>query len=192
VSLLTPGSDPVLKVTIVPRGQALGVTARLPEDDRRNYSKAYIHTMLLMLLGGRAAEEVAIGEITTGAENDLKRVTELARRMVAQFGMSDAIGPINYGDDESQPFLGYSMSQPRNYSEETASKIDAEVRRIIETAHQETVTLLRNNRDKLELLAQELLTTEVVDRRRLEELVGRRIDPQPEENTLIGVDGSGD
>jgi cell division protease FtsH len=189
VSTLTPGADPILKVTIVPRGQALGITARLPEDDRRNYSKSYIEGMMLMLLGGRAAEEVAIGEITTGAENDLKRVTDLARRMVAQFGMSEAIGPLNYGDDETQPFLGYSLSQGRNYSEETAARIDAEVRRVVEDAYQQTLQLLRDNRDKLEALAQELLTAEIVDRRRLEEIIGKRVEP---EDTLAGVEGGAD
>lgn len=172
VAALTPDADPVLKVTIVPRGQALGVTAQLPNDDRRNYSKGYLMARILVLLGGRAAEDVAIGEITTGAENDLRRVTELVHRMVAQFGMSEAIGPVNYGADEQQPFLGYSMTQPRAYSEETAAKIDAEVKHIVEDAYQRTVSLLRDNRDKLEALANELLTSEVVERPRVLELIG--------------------
>ncbi|CAG0965878.1 hypothetical protein ANRL2_01252, partial [Anaerolineae bacterium] len=111
VAALTPNADPVLKVTIVPRGQALGVTAILPEDDRRNYSKPYLMAQMHMMLGGRAAEEVAIGEITTGASNDLQRVTSMARRMVSQFGMSEVLGPVNFGEDERQPFLGYSLSQ---------------------------------------------------------------------------------
>ncbi|MDL1902883.1 hypothetical protein FBR02_19210 [Anaerolineae bacterium CFX9] len=180
VGALTPGADPIFKVTIVPRGQALGVTASLPDDDRRNYSRAYLEAQMLLLLGGRAAEEIAIGEITTGAADDLKRVTSLARRMVAQFGMSDTFGPINYGEDERQPFLGYSLSQGRTYSEETAAKIDAEVRRLVEEAHQKTRRLLEQNRDKLDMLANDLLTNEVVDRQRVMEIAGVRPEAQPE------------
>jgi cell division protease FtsH len=172
VAALTPGADPVLKVTIVPRGQALGVTASLPEDDRRNYSREYLKAQMNVLLGGRAAEEVAIGEITTGASNDLQRVTSLARRMVATFGMSDAIGPLNFGEDERQPFLGYSLSQGRNYSEATAARIDAEVRHMVDKSHAETLALVRDNRDKLDLLAQELLNNEVVDGTRVSEIAG--------------------
>lgn len=172
VAALTPHADPVLKVTIIPRGQALGITAQLPDDDRRNYSKAYLTARMLVLLGGRVAEEVAIGEITTGATNDLQRVTDLARRMVSQFGMSEAIGPLNFGEDETQPFLGYSISQGRHYSDETAAKIDQEIRHLVEAAHDETRELIRAHRDKLDLLAEELLNNEVVERARVLELVG--------------------
>ncbi len=175
VSLLTPKADPVLKVTIVPRGQALGITAYLPDDDRRNYSRDYIMAMIHTALGGRAAEEIAIGEITTGAENDLRRVTDLARRMVAQFGMSERIGPLNFGDSERQPFLGYSLAQPRNYSEETAAQIDEEVRHIVHNAYQHTLELIRNHRTALETLAQELLETEIVERDRLLEIARETI-----------------
>jgi cell division protease FtsH len=180
VAALTPGADPVLKVTIVPRGQALGVTAVLPEDDRRNYSRSYLLAQMHMMLGGRAAEEVAIGEITTGASNDLQRVTAMARRMVAQFGMSDTIGPLNFGEDERQPFLGYTLSQGRTYSEETAAQIDNEVRRIVEQVHVETRDLLENNRDRLEALANELLVNESVDRARVLELAGVPAEVKPE------------
>jgi cell division protease FtsH len=184
VGVLTPGADPVLKVTIVPRGQALGVTASLPDDDRRNYSREYLMARMLVLLGGRAAEEVAIGEITTGASNDLRRVTDMAHRMVAEFGMSENIGPLNFGDNERQPFLGYSLSQGRNYSEETAARIDEEVRRIVDDTYKRTVQLLRDNREKLDHLAQELLTNEVVDGQRVMEIAG--VMPQP--ITLDGAD----
>lgn len=176
VAALTPGSDPVFKVTIVPRGQALGVTAYLPDDDRRNYSREALITRIEFALGGRAAEEVAIGEITTGAENDLRRVTSLARRMVAQFGMSDALGPLNFGDDDRQPFLGYSLSQGRTYSEETAAKIDIEVRRIVDEAYEKALALIRNNQDKLDQLAKELLENEVVDGSRVYEIAGVKRD----------------
>ena len=182
VAALTPGADPVLKVTIVPRGQALGVTAVLPEDDRRNYSRSYLLAQMHMMLGGRAAEEVAIGEITTGAANDLQRVTAMARRMVAQFGMSEAVGPLNFGEDERQPFLGYTLSQGRSYSEETAAQIDNEVRRIVEQVHVETRELLERNRDKLEMLANELLANESVDRARVLEIAGvpEEVKPEPQ------------
>ncbi len=171
-SALTPGADPVLKVTIVPRGQALGVTATLPDDERRNYSQEYLQSRMIMMLGGRAAEEVTFNEVTTGAADDLRRVTDLARRMVTQFGMSERVGQLNFGDNEQQPFLGYSLSQGRNYSEQTAYIIDEEVRNIVDEMYDRTVTLMQNNRDKLEALANELLTSEVVDQYRVLELMG--------------------
>jgi cell division protease FtsH len=163
----------------------------MPDDDRRNYSRGYLNAQLHVLLGGRAAEEVAIGEITTGASNDLQRVTSLARRMVASFGMSDAIGPINFGEDERQPFLGYSLSQGRNYSEATAARIDSEVRHIVEAAHQKTVELLRENKDKLDALAHELLTNEIVEGARVAEIAGvpvheNQVPLQPIEPVVAG------
>ncbi len=185
VAALTPGADPVLKVTIVPRGQALGITATLPDDDRRNYSRTYLLAQMNMMLGGRAAEEVAIGEITTGASNDLQRVTNMARRMVSQFGMSENIGPLNYGEDERQPFLGYSLSQGRQYSEQTAAQIDAEVRRIVENAYEEAVTLIKANVDKLDMLAHELLTTEIVNRDRVLAIAGITPEAKEEEDAHV-------
>ncbi len=169
---LTPGADPVLKVTIVPRGQALGVTATLPEDDRRNYSQKYLVNRMVMMLGGRAAEEITFGEVTTGAADDLRRVTDLARRMVTQFGMSEKLGQINFGDNESQPFLGYSLSQGRNYSDQTAYMVDQEVREIIDGVYNRTVSLLSENKDKLEALANALLENEVVDQDMMRDLIG--------------------
>ncbi len=171
-SALTPGADPVLKVTIVPRGQALGVTATLPSDERRNYSRKYLLSRMVMMLGGRAAEEVTFGEVTTGAADDLRRVTDLARRMVAQFGMSESIGQLNFGDNEQQPFLGYSLSQGRNYSDQTAYLIDQEVHQIVDDAYERTVKLMRENHDKLTALANELMDNEVVDQYRVLEILG--------------------
>ncbi|MEZ4671667.1 MAG: ATP-dependent zinc metalloprotease FtsH [Anaerolineae bacterium] len=185
VGALTPEANPVFKVTIVPRGQALGVTAALPDDDRRNYSKSYLMAQMLVLLGGRAAEEVAIGEITTGASSDLRRVTDMAHRMVAEFGMSDNIGPLNFGDDERQPFLGYSLAQGRRYSESTSARIDAEVRRIVDEAHEKTVTMLRDNKDKLDTLAKELLENEIVEGSRVHEIAGTRGTPQEDEGEPV-------
>jgi cell division protease FtsH len=172
VAALTPNADPVLKVTIVPRGQALGVTAMLPDDDRRNYSRAHLMAQMMVLLGGRASEEITQDDVTTGASDDLRRVTSLARRMVSQFGMSETIGPLNFGEDERQPFLGYSLSQGRSYSETTAAEIDAEVRRLVDEMYHRTKSLLHAHRDSLEALTEELLTNEVVNRRRVLEIAG--------------------
>ncbi len=187
VAALTPGTDPVFKVTIVPRGQALGVTAILPEDDRRNYSRHELFNRMLVLLGGRAAEQVKFGEITSGASNDLRRVTQMARQMVAQLGMSEELGPVNFGDDERQPFLGYSLSQGRNYSEATAARIDSEVRRLVDQAYEQALDLLSRNVDKLDALAQELMNNEIVERARVLEIAGAEAaplaDPVPEEVT---------
>ncbi len=171
VAALTPGADPVYKVTIVPRGQAGGVTAFQPDDDRRLYSRQYLFGRMMVGLGGRAAEEIVISDVTSGASSDLRQVTQIARQMVAQLGMSD-LGPINYGDDERQPFLGYSMATGRHYSEETASKIDIEVQKLVQDAYEQTLTLLRANRDKLDMLAEELIANEIVDRQRVLDIVG--------------------
>jgi cell division protease FtsH len=169
---LTPGADPTYKVTIIPRGQAGGVTVFQPEDDRHLYSKDYLLGRMVVGLGGRAAEEVVIGEITSGASNDLRQVTNIARRMVAQFGMSESFGLLNFGDEEHQPFLGYSISQGRSYSEDTLALIDAEVKALVDGAHKKALEILRENRDKLELLAKELLENESVDRDRVLAIAG--------------------
>lgn len=177
VAALTPGADQAYKVTIVPRGQALGVTAFLPEEDRRNLPRRYLLGQMRVLLGGRAAEQIVFEDVTTGASNDLQRVTSIARRMVSQFGMSDAVGQLNFGEDERQPFLGYSLSQGRSYSEETAARIDAEVRRLVDEAYEETLALLTSNRDKLDKLANELLENEIVEKERVMEIAG--VQPKP-------------
>lgn len=171
-SHFTEGTDPIMKITITPRGQALGVTAYALEDDRRNYPRSYLEAMLNTALGGRVAEEIVFGDITTGASDDLKRVTNIARRMVSQFGMSENIGPLNFGDNETQPFLGYTISQGRSYSEETAARIDAEVRRIVETAYQRTRALMLQHREQLDMVANELMEKEIVEGARFYELLG--------------------
>jgi cell division protease FtsH len=170
-AIMVPDADPVLKVTIVPRGMAGGVTVFMPED-RAYQSESYLRARMITGLGGRAAEQIIFNEVTTGAVSDLRQVTSIARAMVSQFGMSDAIGPLNYGDDERQPFLGYSLSQGRNYSEETAAKIDAEVHRLIEDAYGQTLRLMENHHDKLEALAQALLEKEVIGQQEMYEIVG--------------------
>jgi cell division protease FtsH len=170
-AIMVPDADPVLKVTIVPRGMAGGVTVFMPED-RAYQSESYLRARMITGLGGRAAEQIIFNEVTTGAVSDLRQVTSIARAMVSQFGMSDAIGPLNYGDDERQPFLGYSLSQGRNYSEETAAKIDAEVHRLIEDAYGQTLRLMENHQDKLEALARALLEKEVIGQQEMYEIVG--------------------
>jgi cell division protease FtsH len=164
-------SDPVLKITITPRGRALGVTVYTSEDDKRNVPQAYLEARLISALGGRVAEEVVFNEVTTGASMDLRMVTNTARSMVTQYGMSN-MGPMNWGENETQPFLGYSISQGRTFSEETAAKVDAETRRIVEVAYQKTRLIMGQHRDKLEIVAQELLKSEVIESARFYELIG--------------------
>jgi cell division protease FtsH len=168
VGLITPHSDPVTKVTIVPRGQALGVTQSTPLDDRYNYSREYLQARIMMALGGRAAEEVALGSITTGAENDLQVVTGIARQMVMRWGMSEKIGTISYSD-RSSPFMGIGNSEfgNREYSEETAKTIDEEVHDIVENAYTQVVALLTKYRPTLDRVAQELRRHEIIDNRQL-------------------------
>ena len=155
-------ADPVHKVTIIPRGMALGITWSLPEDDRHQMTREEILAQITMALGGRLAEEIQFGDVTTGASNDFQKATELARRMVTQYGMSE-LGPIQFGRGNHQVFLGRDFGEERNYSEEVASKIDAEVRRIIESCYERGRTLLTENWDKVERMVKSLLDYETVD-----------------------------
>ncbi len=169
--LLQEYVDPVTKVTIVPRGQALGVTQYTPLDDRYNYSKEYLEAQLVTALGGRAAEEVAIGRITTGAENDLQRVTGIARQMVARWGMSERLGTISFSERED-PFAGTSLATgSREYSEKTASLIDEEVDHIVKWAYNRAVSLLSEHRDTLDRIAHALRLHETIDARQLREIM---------------------
>ncbi len=169
--LLQENVDPVTKVTIVPRGQALGVTQYSPLDDRYNYSKDYLEAQLVTALGGRAAEEVAIGHITTGAENDLQRVTAIARQMVARWGMSERIGTISFSERED-PFAGTALaSNSREYSEKTATIIDEEVDRIVKWAYNRAVGLLSEHRSTLDRIARALRLHETIDAKKLREIM---------------------
>jgi cell division protease FtsH len=150
-------------VTIIPRGMALGVTMQLPEDDKHNYSSEYLHDMIAILLGGRIAEEITIGGITTGAGNDLERSTELARKMTCEWGMSDQMGPLTFGKKEEQIFLGREIAQHQDYSEDTAVRIDHEVKRIVTENYARARSVLLEHREKLERVAEELLIREVLD-----------------------------
>ena len=187
VALKIPGSDPVHKVTIVPRGRALGLTASLPEVDRHNYSKDWLIGSLAMFFGGRVAEEIIFGsdKITTGAGNDIERATALARRMVTQFGMSEVIGPLAVGDKEQEIFLGREFAQRREISERTAQMVDTEVKRLVDEAYARATQILSENRELLDRIAVALLDRETIDREDLDRLgknlplAPRNLSPDP-------------
>jgi cell division protease FtsH len=163
LAVLLPHADPVHKVTIIPRGMALGVTMQLPVDDKHNYSRDYLNDQIAILLGGRIAEEITTKGMTTGAGNDLERSTELARKMTCEWGMSDALGPLTFGKKEEQIFLGREIAQHKDYSEDTAIRIDQEIKRIITTNYEKARTILETQRVALEKIAEELLIREVLD-----------------------------
>ena len=168
---------------IGPHGRALGVTEQLPGEDHYNYSRAYLIARLAVMLGGRTAEEIAIGEITTGAENDLIEATRPARRMIARWGMSN-LGSMAFRTDDGQPFLGYELTPGRDFSEATAARIDQEVQQMIEERHEFVRKLLMNAREKLDLLAETLIKEETVDQEELIRILG----PRPEPNRDNQVD----
>jgi cell division protease FtsH len=162
VAAMTPGADPIHKVTIIPRGMALGITMQLPIDDKHTYTKEFLEVQLSVLMGGRAAEEIFLGKITTGAGNDIERCTEIARQMVCDWGMS-GLGPLAFGKKEEAIFLGREIAQHRDYSEDTAIRIDQEVKKIVTTAYGKARTTLETNREAVERVAQALLEREVLD-----------------------------
>ena len=164
VSFLIPDAMALLKTTIIPRGRALGVAFYMPKDDSLHQSRKQLEAYVRVGLAGRIAEEIVFDDVTTGAANDIQQVTQIARRMVKMFGMSDSVGMVNYGDDGEQPFLGYAIASGRDYSDDTASKLDAEIKRIIDVAYQETRELLDDHRAELDALAEALLTKETVER----------------------------
>jgi cell division protease FtsH len=163
VARLLPKTDPVHKVTIIPRGRALGVTMQLPETDRYSQDRDRLMNMIAVLFGGRIAEEIFMNQMTTGASNDFERATEIARRMVTQWGMSDELGPMVYGENEGEIFLGRSITTHKNVSEATMRKVDAEIRRIIDQQYRLARKLLEDNRDKVEAMAKALLELETID-----------------------------
>ncbi|MDA8085611.1 MAG: cell division protein FtsH, partial [Nitrospiraceae bacterium] len=171
VAKLTPGTDPVHKVSIIPRGRALGVTQQLPIDDRYTYSKEFLFKTLRMLMGGRAAEEIALNHMTTGAGNDIEKATELAHKMVTEWGMSDKLGPRTFGKKDEQIFLGREIAKHKDYSEKTAEEIDAEVKRFVVDAYQEAKKLLLENRGLLERFTARLLEVETMDNDEIENLM---------------------
>ena len=164
VSFLIPDAMALLKTTIIPRGRALGVAFYMPKDDSLHQSRKQLEAFIRVGLAGRIAEEIVFDDVTTGAANDIQQVTQIARNMVKMFGMSDSVGMVNYGDDPEQPFLGYSIANGRDYSDDTAAKLDAEIKRLIDVAYQETRGHLEDHRDQLDALAQVLLEKETVER----------------------------
>jgi cell division protease FtsH len=187
VAALTPHADPLFKITIVPRGQALGVTTFLPDDDRRNYSRNQLIARIHVGLGGRAAEEIVLNEVSTGAMGDIRQVTNIARRMVTQFGMSEKLGLVDLSHEEDQPFLGYSIQRNVPYSDATLAEIDEEIRHIIAEAYDYVLKLMRENREKLDAIAEELLNNEVVERARVLEIIGieAKEQPHPEQDESV-------
>ncbi len=184
VAALLPGADPVHKVTIIPRGMALGLTQQLPTDDRYTESRQYLMTMLAVLFGGRVAEQMVFNEMWTGAGNDLERATELARKMICQWGMSEELGPMTFGKQEEQIFLGRDIGHSRDYSEQTAIEIDREVRRMLTQAYNTAKGLLSDHQPLLHALAERLIEKEVVDGDEVMEMLkafeeGRPLNPRP-------------
>ena len=193
LGLRIPGLDPVHKVTIVPRGRALGITASLPEEDRHTYTKEWLEGQLAMLFGGRVAEEMIFGleRITTGAGNDIDRATSMARRMVTQFGMSEVIGLMSVGDQDHEVFLGRELSQRRGVSEHTARQVDTEVKRILDDAHERARELLEQEKDLLERIAQALLERETLDRHEVRLLADGKELPPLEKLDIPGAPDQG-
>jgi cell division protease FtsH len=191
VGLKLPNCDPLHKVSIIPRGHALGITMSLPIDERHTYSRGYLDDLIAMTLGGRAAEEKVLGQITTGASNDIERASELARRMVCKWGMSTEMGPISYGKEEEQIFLGKEFGTQKDYSENTADKIDVEVRKIIDAGLARAHGVIDAEGDALELLAQALLERETLGTDEVHELLGYPIAKDPYGDKDGGKGGKG-
>jgi cell division protease FtsH len=171
VGQLLPNTDPVHKISIISRGQALGYTISLPTEDKFLTTRAELTDTMAMTLGGRAAEEIIFGEITTGASNDLEKVTETAKQMVMRYGMSERLGPRVFGHDRSQPFLGREFSAEPDYSDEIAREIDDEIRRIVEEAHQTAKDLLVEHREAMDRISRILLERETIDAEAFEKLL---------------------
>ncbi len=178
VAKLLPRTDPVHKVTIIPRGRALGVTMQLPSQDRYSYDRELLLNNIAVLFGGRIAEELFMHQMTTGASNDFKRATEMARRMVTEWGMSDALGPMVYGENEGEVFLGRSVTNHQSVSEATMQQVDQEIRRIIDQQYGLARKMLEENRDKVEIMTKALLEWETIDAEQIEDIMQGRA-PRP-------------
>ncbi len=189
---LLPKSDPVHKVTIIPRGRALGVTIQLPEQDRYAYDREYLLNRIAILFGGRIAEEVFMNQMTTGASNDFERATQLARDMVTRYGMSDALGTMVYAENEGEVFLGRSVTRQTNVSEETMRKVDAEIRRIIDEQYALARKLIEENRDKIEAMTAALLKFETIDADQIKDIMEGRPPREPKAINLPPKKNDGD
>ena len=173
IARLLPGTDPIHKVTIIPRGRALGLTQQLPVDEKHTYPKKYLLNNICILMGGRAAEELVLDMQTTGAGNDIERASDLARKMICEWGMSENLGPLTFGKKDEQIFLGRELSQHRDYSEDTAQKIDEEVMRIVTDSYSKTSELIKDNIDVLTRMAEALLEKETLDSGDIDQIMGR-------------------
>ncbi|NDV19357.1 ATP-dependent zinc metalloprotease FtsH [Pseudodesulfovibrio sp. JC047] len=183
VAKLLPGTDPVHKVSIIPRGRALGVTMQLPGEDRHNYSKGFLRNTMAVLMGGRVAEELVLDQLTTGASNDIERATKTARNMVCMWGMSEKLGPMSFGDNQEQVFLGKELIHNKEYGEDTAKLIDSEVRRFVDEAYENATELLKNNGEALEAIAMALLERETITGADIDLLMdGKELPPMEESN----------
>jgi len=191
VAKLTPGADPVHKVTIIPRGMALGLTMQVPADERHSWSREFCISRLEMMFGGRAAEELVLGHTTTGARDDIEKATDLARRMVCEYGMSEKLGPITLGKKEEQIFLGRDFTQMQDYSDSTAVEIDDEIRRILNESYQRAKSLLAENIDLLHVMAEQLLEKEVLDGAQIEEILRTHREQRASQQELLSA-ASGD
>lgn len=185
IGKLVPEADPVHKVTIIPRGRALGLTQYLPIDEKYNMTRTYCLSNIAMMLGGRAAEEMVFKDITTGAANDLERATELARKMVCEWGMSEKMGPLVYGKREEQIFLGREIDRRQDYSEATAVRIDQEVQEIVFDRLEDVRQLLNDHRNALHALAQALLEKEVLDGIEIDEIINTAMTGSPESEATV-------
>ncbi len=190
VAKLLPKTDPVHKVTIIPRGRALGVTMQLPTEDRYSMDRERMLNTVAVLFGGRIAEEVFMHQMTTGASNDFERATSIARDMVTRYGMSDVMGPMVYAENEGEIFLGRSITKTTNVSEETMRKVDAEIRRIIDEQYAVARRILEDNRDKVEVMARALLEWETIDADQIDDIIAGR-PPRPPKERPAGGNGSG-
>jgi cell division protease FtsH len=178
VARLMPKTDPVHKVTIIPRGRALGVTMQLPEGDRYSMDKERMLSTIAVLFGGRIAEEVFMNQMTTGASNDFERATAMARDMVTRYGMTDSLGPMVYAENEGEVFLGRSITKTTNISEATMQKVDAEIRKIIDEQYRVARKLIEDNKDKMHAMAKALLEWETIDAEQIQDILEGR-EPKP-------------
>ena len=174
IAKLLPNTDPIHKVTIIPRGMALGLTQQLPLDDKHTYTKEYLFNNICILMGGRISEEIALNTQTTGASNDIERATEIARKMICEYGMNEKLGPLSFGKKEEEIFLGREISQHRDYSEETAQKIDQEVNNLVGETYKKSHKLISDNLNTLNKLANALLEKETLNGHEIDEIVGKK------------------
>jgi len=189
VALKLPGTDPLHKVTIIPRGRALGVTMQLPEDEKHTYPKNYLYNNLAIFMGGRVAEEICLGEMTTGAGNDIERATEMARKMVCEWGMSEKMGPLTYGSKEEPVFLGRDTGNNKNFSDETAKLIDQEVKALVMGGYKTAHKIITDHRDSLEKMALALLDRETLNLKEINEIINGKSPPNDKSESTPTPDG---